>query len=73
MTTEDLNANAVIFSLMSFGRDDSWRHFSCVVGWHKVMSLSHHQSCVWTNYVGAIIMWMKYFPPSKIGFCYQNE
>ena len=32
MTTEDLNANGVIFGLMSLGRDDPWRQFSCVGG-----------------------------------------
>jgi hypothetical protein len=70
MTTEDLNANATIFGLTSTGRDDPWRHMSCVGGWQKVMSLSRHQSCVWIDYVGGIIMWLMYFPPNKIGFCY---
>jgi alcohol dehydrogenase YqhD (iron-dependent ADH family) len=49
MTIEDLNANAVIFGLMSFGRDDPWRHLSCVGGWHKVShchAISHARGLI---------------------------
>jgi len=35
-----------IFGIMRFGIDEMWLHLSCVGGQQKVMSLSHHQSCV---------------------------
>jgi len=69
MTTEDLNDNAVIFSLMSFGRDDPWRHFSCVGGWHTVMSLSCHQSRV-CGLITLVVSWCGWCTslPTKLNF-----
>jgi hypothetical protein len=47
---------ALVFSLTQFGLDKLWLHFSYVGGWQKVTSLSHHESRVWIEYVGDIIM-----------------
>jgi len=41
-----------------------------------VILLSCHESHVWTDYTGDIIMQLMYFPLQQhwsIGFCYQNE
>lgn len=49
---------AAIFGLMQFGVDDLLLHLSSVEGQRKMMSLSHHLSHVWIDYIGDIIMWL---------------
>jgi hypothetical protein len=46
---------AIIFSLTQFGIDEPGPHLSSVGGYHKVTSLSRHQSHVWILYIGDII------------------
>jgi len=40
---------------MQLGIDNPWTCLSCVEGSQEVMSLSYHQSHVWTDYVGDMI------------------
>jgi len=47
---------AIIIVLTRFGVHCLWAFLSCVVGQQKMISLSRHQSCVWVDYVGDIIM-----------------
>jgi hypothetical protein len=47
---------AIIIVLTRFGIHSLWAFTSCVVGQQKATSLSCHQSCVWIDYVGDIIM-----------------
>ena len=60
MSTGRSHFSYLYFSLTWFSTDDLWPHLSAVAG--TVTSLSHHQSCVWIDYIVVIITWLVWFP-----------